>query len=311
MLCVRMLCCPPPIMSHAPSMHMHILRARTIYRLFSDLMELGVQCHWSQDGIAASTPLADASFDVVLDNNGKDVESVGPSIEYARGKGVEQFVFISSAGMYKSKPGMAYVEGDPVKESAGHNKVEEMLKESGETMKWSVFRPQYMTGFGQNKDCEEYFLDRLVRGRPVCVPGTGAQITSVTPVEDLTDMIAAAIGKPEAYNVLFNCVGERTITLDGMVELCAKVAGVEPKIIHYDPEAIGIEVKKAFPFRPVDFYAEPKAAKEVLGWEPKKDLEKALEERYEYYSTSGRAGKEMTFELDDAIIEKVGTNVEN
>ena len=68
-------------------------------------------------------------------------------------------------------------------------------------------------------------------------------------------------------------------------------------------------MKKAFPFRPVDFYAEPKAAKELLGWAPKVDLEKALAERYEFYTTSGRAGKEMTFELDDQIIEKVSENV--
>ena len=281
------------------------------FTLFGDLTDMGVSCYWSADGVGAPE-LADAKFDVVLDNNGKDIESVGPSIEFARASS-EQFVFISSAGMYKASPGgqagKPYVEGDPVKESAGHNKVEEMLRESEDSLKWSSFRPQYMTGYGQNKDCEEYFLDRLVRGRPVCVPGDGTQITSVTPVEDLTDMLAAAVGNPASYNKLFNCVGERTVTLDGMVELCAKTAGVEAKIVHYDPDAIGVEVKKAFPFRPVDSYAEPKAAKELLGWAPKVDLEKALAERYEFYTTSGRAGKEMTFELDDQIIEKVSENV--
>jgi hypothetical protein len=34
-------------------------------------------------------------------------------------------------------------------------------------MSASFFRPQYFTGYGNNKDCEEYFFDRLVRGRPV------------------------------------------------------------------------------------------------------------------------------------------------
>ena len=199
--------------------------------LFSDLQKIGVSCYWSEGGISESAELKGKKFDVVLDNNGKDINSVGPTIEFAK-LGAEQFVFISSAGMYEKKPGMAYVEGDPVKESAGHNKVEQLLKESEETMKWTSFRPQYMTGYGQNKDCEEYFLDRLVRDRPVCVPGTGKQITSITPVDDLTDMIAAAIGNPAAHNQLFNCVGDRTITLDGIVELCAKVAGVDPKVLY-------------------------------------------------------------------------------
>lgn len=280
------------------------------FTLFGDLTDVGVSTYWSENGSLDSIK-DKTKFDVVLNNDGKDVDSVGPSIEYALNTcSCEQYVFISSAGMYKSKPGEAYVEGDPVKESAGHNQVEMLLKESEGKMKWSVFRPQYMTGYGQNKDCEEYFLDRIVRGRPVCVPGNGKQITSITPVPDLTNMIAKAIGNPNAYNALFNCVGERTITLDGMVELCAKIAGAEPKIIHYDPEAVGVEVKKAFPFRPVDFYAAPKAAMDLLDWTPIEDLEKVLTERYEYYTTSGRGGKDLSFEIDDVIIEKVGTNVE-
>lgn len=26
---------------------------------------------------------------------------------------------------------------------------------------WAVFRPQYMIGSGNNKDCEEWFFDRM------------------------------------------------------------------------------------------------------------------------------------------------------
>ena len=51
-----------------------------------------------------------------------------------------------------------------VMESAGHAQVEAMLQTlPGVAM--SSFRPQYFTGYGNNKDCEEYFFDRLVRGR--------------------------------------------------------------------------------------------------------------------------------------------------
>ena len=45
---------------------------------------------------------------------------------------------------------------------------------------------------------------------------------------------------------------------------------------------MGVEVKKAFPFRPVDFYAAPKAAMDLLDWTPTEDLEKVLTERYVY-----------------------------
>jgi hypothetical protein len=40
---------------------------------------------------------------------------------------------------------------------------------------YTVFQPQYMYGPYNAKDCEQWFLDRIVRGRPVCVPEPGAQ----------------------------------------------------------------------------------------------------------------------------------------
>ena len=51
-----------------------------------------------------------------------------------------------------------------------------------------------------------------------------------------------------------------------------------------DPKKVeGADVKKAFPFRPVQFYAEPRAAKKLLGWTPKWTLEAALAERWVFF----------------------------
>lgn len=44
-----------------------------------------------------------------------------------------------------------------VKASAGHVGVEQFLAEVYDS--WAVFRPQYMIGSGNNKDCEEWFFD--------------------------------------------------------------------------------------------------------------------------------------------------------
>ena len=113
----------------------------------------------------------------------------------------------------------------------------------------------------------QYFFDRIARGRPICIPGSGVQMTVVAHAEDLATMLAAAVGNPAADGQIFNAVGDRGISLDGMAKLCAKVAGAEAQIVHYDPKGVeGVDVKKAFPFRPVHFYAEPRAAKRLLGW---------------------------------------------
>jgi hypothetical protein len=67
----------------------------------------------------------------------------------------------------------------------------------------------------------------------------------------------------------------------------------------------GVEVKKAFPFRPIHFYSYPAKALEVLDWKPKHDLATDMAERFAFYKASGRADKEMAFENDDKILNHV------
>lgn len=48
---------------------------------------------------------------------------------------------------------------------------------------------------------------------------------------------------------IFNCVSDRAVTFDGLAKLCAQAAGRQLNIVHYDPKAVGVDAKKAFPFR--------------------------------------------------------------
>lgn len=50
------------------------------------------------------------------------------------------------------------------------------------------------------------------------------------------------------------------------------------------------------------FYAEPRAAKTILGWSSTSNLPEDLKERFEEYVKIGRDKKEIKFELDDKII---------
>lgn len=76
------------------------------------------------------------------------------------------------------------------------------------------------------------------------------QLTNIAHVKDLSSMLVLAVQKPFAANGnIFNAVCDRAITLDGLVKLCAKVAGKKADIVHYDPKSLDIDAKKAFPFR--------------------------------------------------------------
>ncbi|RCV10071.1 hypothetical protein SETIT_2G082400v2 [Setaria italica] len=271
---------------------------------FSELTGAGGKTVWG-DPADVGAAVSGASFDVVLDNNGKDLDAVKPVADWAKASGVGQFLFISSAGIYKPTDEPPHVEGDAVKESAGHVGVEKYIAEQFSS--WASFRPQYMIGSGNNKDCEEWFFDRIVRGRPVPIPGNGMQLTNIAHVRDLSSMLALAVENPgAAAGKIFNCVSDRAVTLDGMARLCAAAAGAAVEIVHYDPAAVGVDAKKAFPFRNMHFYAEPRAAKEALGWASTTNLPEDLKERYAEYAASGRGDKDMAFDLDDKILGAVG-----
>uniref|UniRef100_A0A7R9XUS5 NAD-dependent epimerase/dehydratase domain-containing protein n=2 Tax=Viridiplantae TaxID=33090 RepID=A0A7R9XUS5_9VIRI len=276
------------------------------FNRFAELEAAGVECVYGDAGAIADA-VGGKKFDVVVDNNGKALDTVQPVADWAVAQGAAQFLYVSSAGIYKPSVTPPHVEGDPVKASASHVAVEEYL--AAAPIAESIFRPQYITGSGNNKDCEEWFFDRIVRGRPVPIPGDGMAVTNVAQVEDMARMITLAVDNPAAHGGLFNCVGDRGVTMDGLVELCAAAAGKsmdEVEIVHYDPDEVGVEGKKAFPFRyTYHFFSEPRAAVAKLGMTYERPLGEALAARYAEYAASGRAEADLSakFELDDKILD--------
>ncbi|KAG2632805.1 hypothetical protein PVAP13_2NG125600 [Panicum virgatum] len=281
---------------------------------FSELTSAGGKTVWG-DPADVGAAVGGASFDVVLDNNGKDGRTSTPSSRWwtgpsrpARGSSCSSAAPASTGRpTSRRKSRGAGAAQDAVKESAGHVGVERYISEQF-AGSWASFRPQYMIGSGNNKDCEEWFFDRIVRGRPVPIPGNGMQLTNITHVRDLASMLALAVGRPgAAAGRVFNCVSDRAVTLDGMARVCAAAAGAAAvEIVHYDPAAAGVDAKKAFPFRNMHFCAEPRAAKEALGWASTTNLPEDLKERYAEYAGRGRGDKPMAFDLDDKILAAVG-----
>ncbi|KAH7517213.1 hypothetical protein FEM48_Zijuj09G0038900 [Ziziphus jujuba var. spinosa] len=273
------------------------------FNRFSEIVSAGGQTVWGEP-VDVGKVVGGATFDVVLDNNGKDLDTVKPVADWAKSSGVKQFLYISSAGIYKPTDEPPHVEGDVVKADASHVGVEEYIAEIFSS--WAIFRPQYMIGSGNNKDCEEWFFDRIVRDRPVPIPGSGLQLTNISHVRDLSSMLTLAVEKPDAASRnIFNCVSDRAVTLDGIARLCAQVAGRPVNIVHYDPKVIGKDAKKAFPFRNMHFYAEPRAAKDILGWQATTNLPEDLKERFGEYVKIGRDKKAIQFDLDNKILESL------
>ena len=57
---------------------------------------------------------------------------------------------------------------------------------------YTVFQPLYIYGPYAAKDYMGFFLDRLLRNRPVPIPAPGIQLVSLSHVEDVASLMAKA-----------------------------------------------------------------------------------------------------------------------
>lgn len=249
-----------------------------------------------------------AAYDAVYDNNAKSSGDAGPAI--AAGKNGAEVFYVASAGAYAYDPNTApHFVGDPAEGATVD--VENLLREQGVS---SVnFRPIYIVG----EDCSkreylDYFFDRIVRDRPLLLPGNGSELTSLTDVRDIAAMLAAALGKG-MKNETLNLVNNRAVTFDGVVKMCEDACGKKANVVRYDPDDIkkkmdGFVPKKAFPFRPRHFFADPGEATAKLGWTPEfsgsaDKLAAVIRASYEDYVAMGLDKKQVNFDLDDEILK--------
>ena len=253
------------------------------------------------------------NIDVVYDNCSKGVEQVEEVVRFARHKGVGQLLYVSSAGTYQyDEACLPHIEGDSSK--GGQIQVEDYLFNKSSIPSLS-FRPIYIIGNETMKrEYTDYFFDRIVEGKPVLIPGCGEEFTSITSVDDVAGMLALSLGRTDLKGEVFNVTSPRAITMDGFARMCGRVVGKEVEIVHYDPKRItaeGFVVKKAFPFRPRHFFADPGKAMHLLGWQPdlsndKQGLEKAVKICYDEYLKRSLDKSEKSFDTDKMILEAIG-----
>ncbi len=254
--------------------------------------------------------LAGESFDVIFDNNGRELSDTQPLVEIFQDR-VQNFVYVSSAGVYLKSDQMPHREGDAVDPNSRHkgkHQTEAYLAESG--IPWTSIRPTYIYGPQNYNDLEAWFFDRLVRNRPILIPGNGLHITQFGHVQDLVNAMAAVIGNSQAIGQIYNISGDRYVTFDGLAKACATAAGKSPeevKIVHYDPSQFDFGKRKAFPLRVQHFFAEVNKAMSELNWQPEYDLVSGLKDSFTNdYLASGRDQAEIDFSLDEQILETLG-----
>lgn len=250
--------------------------------------------------------LAGESFDAVFDNNGRELTHTQPLAEIFAGR-IQHFVYVSSAGVYLPTQQPPHKEDDAVDPNSRHKgKHETEAYLAGTDLPWTSIRPTYIYGSKNYNDLEAWFFDRLVRNRPIPIPGNGQFITQFGHCYDLAMAMAAVLGNEKAIGQIYNISGDRYVTFTGLAKACAVAAGQNPddvEFVYYDPKQFSFGKRKAFPVRSQHFMADISKALTDLDWQPKYDLISGLKESFENdYLASGRDKREIDFTTDNQIL---------
>jgi nucleoside-diphosphate-sugar epimerase len=253
--------------------------------------------------------LSQEQFDAIFDNNGRELSDTQPLAEIFKDR-VKHFVYMSSAGVYLKSDQLPHIEGDPVDPKSRHkgkHETEAFLEQLG--LPWTSIRPTYIYGPQNYNDLEAWFFDRIVRDRPIPIPGNGMHITQFGHCQDLARAMSRVLGNESAIGQIYNVSGDRYVTFDGLARACVEATGKSAdsiKIVHYDPKKFDFGKRKAFPMRVQHFFADVHKAMAQLNWQPEYDLISGLKDSFQnHYQASGRHEAEVDFSLDDEILKAV------
>ncbi|MEL7359018.1 MAG: NAD-dependent epimerase/dehydratase family protein [Cyanobacteria bacterium J06560_6] len=256
---------------------------------------------------ALKAALTGKSFDAIFDNNGRELAHTQPLADLFKDS-LQHFIYVSSAGVYAKSDQMPHAEGDPVDPNSRHKgkfHTEDYLKKQG--IPFTAIRPVYIYGPQNYNPLEQWFFDRIVRDRPIPIPGSGMALTHLGHCQDLATAMVSILGNPKAIGQIYNISGNKAVTFDGLAKAAATAIGKDPnalKIVHYNPKNFDFGKKKAFPMRVQHFFTDISKAKAELNWQPQFNLVEGLKDSYTNdYLADGKHQVEVDFSLDEQILK--------
>lgn len=196
-------------------------------------------------------------------------------LEFARERGIKQFVFASSSSVYGVNPNVPWREDDhvllPISPYASTKVSGELLGHVYSHLYGIRFIAlRFFTVYGprQRPDLAIHKFARLMLdGQPIPFYGDGTTRRDYTYIDDIIHGVRAAMDYEETRYEVVNLGNNRTVSLTEMVQ------GLE--------EALGIEAElEPLPEQPGDVpqtWAEVVKARELLGYSPQMSMNKGLQ----------------------------------
>jgi 2'-hydroxyisoflavone reductase len=133
--------------------------------------------------------------------------------------------------------------------NSGKVDCERVLKKS--KIEFATIRPVYILGARNYINRENFIYSKIRKGETITIPGNGQAVVQFTFAQDVANVLLFL-----AENKLtgtFNCAGDDLVTLQGLVEIMAKIVGRKARIA-FNSEADGGNYKiEEFPFANENF----------------------------------------------------------
>jgi len=259
-----------------------------------------------KDHTALGRALAGERFDGLVDityapTTGDDVRALLVALDGRAGHAI----FVSTGRVHDHALPIPYHEDTPRSLFWGEyakNKIEGEDAYLSSGLPASVVRPTHVFGPLNTRNNETFFFDRLVRGRPVLVPGAGGWLRQFGHVEDLADAMAAMLGDHRAFGRAYNVTGEESITQVGFVELIAEVVKRPVSFVHVPKAPFGQNL--VYDCHAV--YTTTRLRHE-LGIRPRHTLASGLAQTFEWYLREGLDRRDVDFKEEDALLAAART----
>ena len=169
-----------------------------------------------------------------------------------------------------------------VSKLAGEHLTHSFHKQYG--LRTVILRPFNVYGPGQvGEGAIHQFVVRAIKNEPLLIHGDGDQIRAWLYIDDMVDGILLSLQEEKAIGEAFNIGNPRaTITILSLAEKIIYLAGSRSKIIHVPKPYVDVELR----------IPDIEKAKNLLGFEPKIDLNEGLRRTIEWYRE--RMGKNET-----------------
>tara|TARA_Y100001978_G_scaffold203420_1_gene229160 strand:+ start:17469 stop:18389 length:921 start_codon:yes stop_codon:yes gene_type:complete len=224
------------------------------------------------------------SYDCIFDISGRELAQTKLLLENIKDT-YRRYVYVSSSGVYKDSFELPLKEDDLLDDKSRH-------KGKFHTENWLIknkipftsFRPTYIYGPNNYNNLENWFFERIIKLKKIPLPGDGNLITQLGHVSDLTDVMIRCLDFEIAKNNIYNCSGNRSITIKGLILKCVEACNMNISDIElktFDFKKLDPKARKAFPIRLSHYQTSINKIKNHLKWEPKFDLLGGLIDSYE------------------------------